>query len=526
MEDSFNRFIEYGIVGTKEQRESTAYSIFDLVTKSDVPESNKFELEYYESALKSILQNEDLRELCRQDKTLGVKVTNEVLDFINQSQKVIIKTINPFENEYQLLRHFKSITVTNYKKEWNSVSVFLKSSYAKNTLDCGFYENEFKQSLDIKNRAKDKSKFEIVKQLMVEKWVIQLFKKQTDWELEIIEQERKKFCNDLYKKIEELKKIKDIISPFTNELGRMWDMSNGNWNRLNFNLLQHYSELLKKDTSIFELAILLGRMQKAEEEYEEEILITMEWKTKWKINHANKSDIIGIYESDDLSSLLTSETALLSDTDLEHLFYKKFLEKKLQTFEYEVKMKSRIEEEKREKRENAKEDTKGPIIICVDTSGSMQGTPEAVAKTLCLAILKIAFSENRKCYLISFSTQIATLNLTDIKNSLELIIDFLSMSFNGGTDVNPALEAALQLLATEDFKRADVLIISDFIITGLEKEIKSEITAAKENKTKFHSLVIGKSQNTKAIEDFDNHWLYDSSNKENNIILLNNLKNL
>ena len=97
----------------------------------------------------------------------------------------------------------------------------------------------------------------------------------------------------------------------------------------------------------------------------------------------------------------------------------------------------------------------------------MHGTPEQVAKTLCFALLKIAIQENRKCYLISFSTGIQTLNLTDLKNSLNLILDFLSMSFHGGTDASPALEEALRMLNTNDYKEADVLMISDFVMSSL-----------------------------------------------------------
>lgn len=96
-------------------------------------------------------------------------------------------------------------------------------------------------------------------------------------------------------------------------------------------------------------------------------------------------------------------------------------------------MKKRIKKEQ-------DEDAQGPFIICVDTSGSMHGTAENVSKTLCFAILKIAIRDNRKCFLISYSTQLMTLNLTDFKTSIDKLIEFLSMSFNGGTDATPAMQ--------------------------------------------------------------------------------------
>ena len=221
--------------------------------------------------------------------------------------------------------------------------------------------------------------------------------------------------------------------------------------------------------------------------------------------------------------MLPAEAALLTGDITEALFYKKFAEKKLQTFEYQAKILSYEEEQFQNKRQKAKEDTKGPFIICVDTSGSMHGPPETVAKTLCFALLKMAIRDNRKCYLISFSTAIETLNLTDIKNNLDKLIEFLSMSFHGGTDAAPAMHEALRMLETEDYKKADVIMVSDFVMSGFDEQTKNKILAAKENKTKFHSLVIGDSGNKNAIEEFDSNWAYTPNSKESILTLVKNI---
>jgi uncharacterized protein with von Willebrand factor type A (vWA) domain len=205
------------------------------------------------------------------------------------------------------------------------------------------------------------------------------------------------------------------------------------------------------------------------------------------------------------------------------VFYKKFTEKKLQSFEYQAKMLSYREEPFQNSRQKAKEESKGPFIICVDTSGSMHGTPEQVAKTLCFALLKMAVRDNRKCYVISFSTGIETLNLTDLKNDLHKLIGFLSMSFHGGTDASPAIHEALRMLEAEDYKKADVIMVSDFVMPDFDDKTKARITAAKENKTKFHSLVIGESENKAAIEDFDSNWVYDTCNPDRILTLVKNL---
>jgi uncharacterized protein with von Willebrand factor type A (vWA) domain len=155
-----------------------------------------------------------------------------------------------------------------------------------------------------------------------------------------------------------------------------------------------------------------------------------------------------------------------------------------------------------------------PFIICVDTSGSIHGTPETVAKTLCFALLKMAVRNNRKCYLISFSTDIETLNLTDLKNILEKLIEFLSMSFHGGTDAALAVHEAIRMLETEYYKKADVIVVSDFVMSGFDEATKNQIITTKKNKTKFHNLVIGDSGNKNTIEEFDSNWVYNTNNRD------------
>jgi uncharacterized protein with von Willebrand factor type A (vWA) domain len=369
-------------------------------------------------------------------------------------------------------------------------------------------------------------RFPAIKEHFIETWKNLIKEKQIKWELEIIEEKRKKFCEELYKRIEELKKLQEALAPFTNELGRLWDMSKGNWQHVNLDILKRYAEILQKDKSLNELAEMLGRMQQAEKEFEEELFSNIQLKTEWKVQHASKADLIGIHESDDLSSLLASETAQLADKTMQTVFFKKFAEKKLQTFEYQARMLSYREEEFEDRRQKEKEDVKGPFIICVDTSGSMHGTPETVAKTICFAILKIAIRDNRKCYLISFSTGIETLNLTDLKNSLEKIISFLSMSFHGGTDATPAMQEALRMLTTQDYKKADVIMVSDFVMPAFDKTTQDNLKAAKDNKTNFHSLVIGNSKNPATIKDFDNNWYYDLNNQGSILTLVKNLKDL
>ncbi|MDR1900836.1 MAG: VWA domain-containing protein [Treponema sp.] len=523
MNNLFSRFIAFGAIADESMREHIAEAIYGQLQKLPAEKTgiSNVETENFTNTLDNILDNKTMRELCAKDAGLAEQITQEILDFINKTKRQLAKTENPLEKEQLLLTGFTQTEENEFEKTWKKTAAFLLATYEKQELDPEFYEKEFQKSLEPQQKMnKKRIQFENVKEHFTEKWGGLLFKKQTAWELEFIDGQRKKFCEELYKRIEELKKLQDLLAPFTGELGRLWDMSKGKWQKIDFDILKKYAELLQKDRSVQELAEMLGRMHSAEKEYEEELFKDIVIKPDWKIEHAQKADLIGIHESDDISSMLPSEAALLADETAELLFYKKFAEKKLQTFEYQAKILSEKEEAIQKARQKTKEDKKGPFIICVDTSGSMRGTPETVAKTLCFAILKIAIRENRKCYLISFSTGIETLNLTDIKNSLDKLIVFLSMSFNGGTDAMPAMREALRMLETEDYKKADVIMVSDFVMPALDEQTQNQIKTAKENKTKFHSLVIGGGGNTNIIEDFDSHWVYNIHHKDSVLQLI------
>jgi uncharacterized protein with von Willebrand factor type A (vWA) domain len=514
MENNFKRFITFGTIGDEKSRKKIAEAIFYYLYnyQKESIDLNSIESENFNESIIKILSNETLREICSNDSDIAEKITNEILDFTNKTKKLIGRIENPFKKECELKLNFEQIKKSDFWTEWNELKPLLNKTYNSKQLNTSFYEKAFNESFQKTNKTEvAKTSFESIKEHLIEKWNYLLQLKQKNGALKIIDEQRKIFCEELYKRIEELKKLREALQPFTNELGRLWDMSQGRWKKASFDILKKYAELLKRDKSVQELAEMLGRMRQAEKEFEEELFASIQLKPEWKVEHASKADLIGIHESDDLSSLLPSEVALLADNNLQSLFYKKFVEKKLQTFEYQAKVLSYSEEEFLDKRQKEKEEAKGPFIICVDTSGSMHGTPETVAKMLCFAILKLAIRENRKCYLISFSTGIQTINLTDLNNSLDKILEFLSMSFHGGTDASPAMNEALRMLGTDDYKKADVIVVSDFVMPNFGETTKKQIVVAKENKTKFHSLVIGSSQNKNVIQEFDNNWLYDSS---------------
>jgi len=120
---------------------------------------------------------------------------------------------------------------------------------------------------------------------------------------------------------------------------------------------------------------------------------------------------------------------------------------------------------------------RGPIMVCLDTSASMHGEPETLAKAVCLEVLRLANQERRDCLLFAFSgpEQVLEMTLSFSPGGLRELIGFLRQSFAGGTDIAGPLRLALRRSRQQHWQRADLLLISDGrfpLPDGLSAEVK------------------------------------------------------
>jgi uncharacterized protein with von Willebrand factor type A (vWA) domain len=178
------------------------------------------------------------------------------------------------------------------------------------------------------------------------------------------------------------------------------------------------------------------------------------------------------------------------------------------------------EKEIEELNEKEEDEKLGPIILCVDTSASMSGMPEDIAKAVTLSIASRAKEQKRECFLINFSTGIEVFDFSK-KLGIKDLIQFLKKSFHGGTDVAPALKYALEKFKDKRFKNGDLLIISDFQMSDISNDLKQKIEIAKKNKNRFYSLVIGDYYSRGINKIFNKEWIYDLH--KNDIVMLNEI---
>ncbi len=519
IQEEYQRFIEFGELLDRQTRKYLVQYLQNKLASDayTVPELNDQYFQYFKKALDDLFEIDGLIKITRTNQKITKQVILDTLYWLRKSyQKARSK--NPYEKELSTLEGWTVTPLHVFEDRWHFLINFLKNNYSRDQLDVHFYEDRFKSIL-AKGKIKDldentRSKLELLLTDLLAQWDALLNAKILEYQLQKLEEEKEAFTQTVEAKVEEYLNLTSLVQPFSEYLGSYWDMSRSLWEDTSFDVLKEYDDLLKDEQSIKELADLLGKMREAEIEMEEETYEKTIIRQEWVADEHSPAEIVGVRESDDLNNLLSSEAALLGDEDTEMLFLKKFAEKNLQTFRYEDRKLVKSDDKFTEVAQRTKMKEKGPFIICVDTSESMTGRPEQIAKVLCLGILKMAIRENRRAYLINFSIGIKTFDLYNVANSIDEIAKFLRMSFYGGTDISLPLYEALNQLRTNDYRDADVLVVSDFIMYRVDREVLRDVKYFQQNKgTQFHSLTLSDDPNSKILTHFDTNWVYDPKKK-------------
>lgn len=247
--------------------------------------------------------------------------------------------------------------------------------------------------------------------------------------------------------------------------------------------LSSYEKEMEQHRAIKELVKLLGRHGKGSKQSFDAL---SGMNIDQLVHSSSASDIAGITQGDDLNHLLPVEYCYLMDESLYSVFMQRFVEKRLQVFDSRS-----IEEPSVLQRKKHTAAGQGPFIVCVDTSGSMQGRREHLAKSALLAVAKLTETTRRKCYVINFAEEVQCLLIQDLKADLPMLVEFLNHRFDGGTDIRPAMDEAFRLMEYHMWRDSDVLMISDFEMPPLSEQLQGRISLQKRRGTHFYSLVFG-----------------------------------
>lgn len=267
--------------------------------------------------------------------------------------------------------------------------------------------------------------------------------------------------------------------------GKNWELQVKEHGLSDYKEHKHIEKIVYSYPALTEIVRIMGREQpKRKDEMDETVrkfLPVLPSSPKPAV------EIEEIATGQSLRHMMPVETAIMSDRQTEDLFYLKYASQKLQLFASKPKEESRMKLDKQRQIKPRLE--KGPIIVSLDTSGSMSGKPIQLAKCLLLQLLKMAKKQKRKCSLITFSVRANCLDLSRY-DAWKQLRHFLDNHFSGGTDGEEMLTAALKMLQSANFAMTDVLIISDFYFPQPKDSTRKKMEVEHDKGTRFYGLQI------------------------------------
>ncbi len=472
------------------------------------------------SQLKEWLANK-YSELLSQFGSLHQTMDEAIDDWQREAAKELV---NGYKHEHSddRLKYWKSIApealcVDQINQLLSDYSIFCKSE--KIHVDDHFWRQELLKKTQKADRKKssdssrqvpnDLPRVKVARTLLLDQWQKELDQSRAAWEVQKLARLRGKFIKEFEDFLNTIAQLTESLEALGLEPGIWLDLSKGALSPQQVEQFKRWANYLANDEGARAICELLGRMRQVELS---ERIETIRQKRSFATQIPDidsKEEIIGVRTGHEIEHALPSELALLSDPDTAILFDLKFIESRLMCFDMQGMQNINQQHEVEVDVTTADEHSLGPMILCIDTSGSMHGTPETIAKAVALYMAGKAKEQKRPCYLINFSTGISTLEITGTEG-MPVLIDFLSMSFHGGTDITPALQHALSVMKQESYENSDLLIVSDFIMADLTPEVSSEIGQQKETGNRFYSLVIGNCFLRERMETlFDHEWVYN-----------------
>lgn len=227
----------------------------------------------------------------------------------------------------------------------------------------------------------------------------------------------------------------------------------------------------------------------------------------------------GIKLSNSIEGLLSSEALLLlqnsASINTKRLFYSKLADRMLKSYSMEGFEENRVIPRRKPWRHfpNVPVETGGPIIICLDCSWSMSGPREELSKAVVLESSILASKQSRDCFIIAFSGSNNLANfhvkLSTNPQGIKELLNFLSSSFDGGTDVTRPLSYAIEMIDKQlEWSSADILLVTDGELQNppVPYELLNKIREFERNRgLEIHGLLVGRNSSI-PLESLCTSW--------------------
>jgi len=345
--------------------------------------------------------------------------------------------------------------------------------------------------------------------LFLQRWRLSLVVQATSLNQQLLEEEREQLLSEVQERMTLAGALEPVLVDNENSAGRLWDMSAGQLKRGDHQLIVRYGDFLAQQPELMQLAEQLGRSREAKSVPKKDAPLET-FRTLVREPATVPEQVDGLQQSDDILRLLPPELATLGITELEYEFYRRLVEKQLLTYCLQGDAWREKVSQRPAVHQDFDEQPRGPFIVCVDTSGSMGGFNEQCAKAFCLALMRVALADRRRCFIMLFSSEVVGYELSG-QHGLEQAIRFLSQRFRGGTDLASCFRAIIERMQGGEWYDADAVVISDFIAQRLPEEVVSKVKVLQQvHQHRFHAVAMSTHGKPGIMRIFDHIWRFDT----------------
>lgn len=309
-----------------------------------------------------------------------------------------------------------------------------------------------------------------------------------------------------------LKQLDEMMKDYAVVRKLGWDLSRGLLARQEWTEILRLHKTLKQSQYLKNIINLIGRkhQQKAGNSGDiEQQLKSSARRPRQQRNHFSHHvpmQASGITRSDDIGRMLPSELSSLGHPVLKSLWHVKRAEATLLSYQYEGVLSEHLpvyETQSLALNDTASEtlQSRGAIIIALDTSASMKGQAEHLAKAIVLETMRVAIREQRPCFLMAFSgpDEIQEYELSQSEQGWSAVLDIIALSFHGGTDVSQIVHRVASKLTDQAWQFADLLLVSDSRFNVSDELVDSLASLKQDTGLRLHGINVS-SWNSSSME--------------------------
>lgn len=293
--------------------------------------------------------------------------------------------------------------------------------------------------------------------------------------------------------------LHEVFGDLGSLMGRGMDFSRSILRHVGWAKAAELTKLIKQLPQLREIVQTLGQLRQAKtgESVSEKIMRPAQRIREILVETITPGippEIHGVERSGDIARMLPSEALLMGHPKLKYLWHARRAENALVSYRMEgidYINDQMVEEFLEEGEKKTPRPERGPIIAVIDTSGSMHGDPEIVAKAIVLEAVRTAHAERRDCLLYAYGGpgNVIRHRLRLEPEGITSLLSFLCLSFGGGTDI-AVIQQVVSRLSEPTWKRADLIIATDGEWQA-PPEVTEAVEKAKASGTRFHGVQIG-----------------------------------